>query len=207
MRPVAKTSWIAFLLIPFVLVIMGLRPDPDAKVGSAAPDFTLVDTEGTEHTLSDYQGQYVVLEWLNYDCPFVDKHYSSGNMQALQEQYRDQDVVWLSVVSSAPGKQGYFEPDVMNQRTAAHDGQQTAVLMDSEGEVGRQYGAMTTPQMYVISPEGTLLYNGAIDDKPTTSTADVEGATNYVVAALDEAMSGQEVTTSTTQPYGCSVKY
>lgn len=175
--------------------------------GAPAPDFTLVDTNGQEHTLSDYQGETVVLEWLNYDCPFVGKHYGGGNMQALQQRFTDEGVVWLAVVSSAPGTQGYFEPEAMNERTAAEGGRQSATLLDPTGEVGRLYDAKTTPQMFVINEEGTVVYNGAIDDRPTTDQADLATATNYVVPAIAAARAGQEADPSRTQPYGCSVKY
>ncbi|MGD2122220.1 MAG: thioredoxin family protein [Gemmatimonadota bacterium] len=179
----------------------------DPEIGAAAPAFTLPDTYGNEHSLSDYSGNWVILEWLNYGCPFVQKHYSSGNMQKLQEEYRDQGVIWFSVVSSAPGEQGYYEPSEMNAKNEENGNRATAVLLDPEGMVGRAYGAKTTPQMYVINPEGVLLYNGAIDDKPSSRLSDIEGAKNYLVQAMDEARSGQEVSQPTTQPYGCSVKY
>lgn len=175
--------------------------------GAPAPDFTLVDTRGTEHSLADFRGRTVVLEWLNYDCPFVGKHYGSGNMPALQERFTGEDVVWLSVVSSAPGEQGHFEPAAMDARTAAEGGRPTAVLLDPTGRVGRLYDAQTTPHMFVIDADGTVVYNGAIDDKPTTDQADVETAQNYVVPAIAAAAAGQLADPSRTQPYGCSVKY
>jgi peroxiredoxin len=179
----------------------------DPTIGDPAPAFTLPDTYGTEHPLESYKGKWVVLEWLNYGCPYVGKHYNSGNMPTLQETFREKGVVWLSIVSSAPGKQGYYEPDAMNEQNEQRGNNATAVLLDSSGDVGRAYGARTTPQMVVIDPEGTLRYNGAIDDKPTTRLSDIEGAHNYLVAALDEAMAGQEVSQPRTQPYGCGVKY
>lgn len=175
--------------------------------GAPAPDFTLVDTNGEAHTLSAYQGQPVVLEWLNYDCPYVGKHYGGGNMQALQEQAIADGVVWLSVVSSAPGEQGYFEPAEMNARTEQEGGRQSAVLLDPSGEVGRMYEAKTSPHMFVIDADGQVVYNGAIDDRPTTDQADLEGATNYVVPAIAAAQSGESADPASTQPYGCSVKY
>ena len=175
--------------------------------GALAPDFTLVDTNGEEHTLSSLRGQTVVLEWLNYDCPYVGKHYGGGNMQALQQQAANDGVVWLSVVSSAPGEQGYFEPAQMNARTQEEGGLQSAVLLDPTGEVGRSYDAKTSPHMFVIDAEGRVVYNGAIDDRPTTDLADLEGATNYVVPAISAAQAGWPADPATTQPYGCSVKY
>lgn len=193
------------------LVVAALAPASaqltNPEIGQAAPSFTLPDTHGKEHSLSDYQGQWVVLEWLNYGCPFVQKHYNSGNMQSLQSRYRGQGVVWFSVVSSAPGKQGYYEPDEMNTMNQEKGNQATAVLLDPEGTVGKKYGARTTPQMFLISPEGILLYDGAIDDRPSSDPASLEGATNYLVQAIDEAMAGKPVTLPVSQPYGCSVKY
>lgn len=179
----------------------------DVQPGALAPNFTLTATDGTEYALADLRGQTVVLEWLNYDCPYVGKHYGGDNMQTLQEQYTGQDVVWLSVVSSAPGEQGYFEPAEMDARTAQEGGQQTAVLMDPSGEVGRLYGAKTTPHMFVISPEGTVVYNGAIDDRPTAEMESLEGATNYLVSAMEALDAGREADPDRTVPYGCSVKY
>ena len=179
----------------------------DPAIGAPAPTFTLPDTYGNQHVLGDYRGQWVVLEWLNYGCPYVQKHYKSQNMQDLQAKYREDGVVWLAVVSSAPGKQGYYPPDEMNVQNEAHNNKASAVLLDPDGDVGKAYGARTTPQMVVIDPQGTLLYNGAIDDRPTARLADIDGAHNYLVAALDEAMAGRAVSVPRTQPYGCSVKY
>ena len=178
-------------------------PEP----GNRAPDFTLVDTDGTSHTLSQYAGQVVVLEWLNYDCPFVGKHYGGGNMQALQAQAEEDGVVWLSVVSSAPGEQGHASPDSMNARTEAEGGRQRAVLLDESGDVGRLYDAKTTPQMVVIDERGVVVYNGAIDDTPSTDLADLETAENYLTPALAATLAGQPVELERTTPYGCSVKY
>lgn len=179
----------------------------EAQVGQSAPEFTLQAADGETHSLSDFEGKYVVLEWLNFGCPFVQKHYESGNMQQLQETYTEKDVVWLSIVSSAEGKQGYYPPAEMVAQKEKHNGNMTAILMDSSGDVGQAYGAQVTPHMYLINPEGQLVYKGGIDDKPTTDTADIEGATNYVVMALEQAMSGEEVEVKTAEPYGCTVKY
>ncbi len=179
----------------------------DPEIRAPAPAFTLPDTEGGEHSLTDYAGEWVVLEWLNYGCPFVQKHYGSGNMQKLQAEYGQKGVIWLSVVSSAPGEQGYYVASEMAAMNEANGNQAEAVLLDPEGNVGRAYGARTTPQMYVIDPEGTLLYNGAIDDRPSSRLSDIDGAHNYLVQALSEAMAGNPVSQPTTQPYGCSVKY
>lgn len=185
----------------------GSLAQAQATVGEPAPNFTLPDTDGEEHSLDEYEGKYVVLEWLNFGCPFVGKHYGSGNMQQLQETYTDKGVVWLSIVSSAEGKQGYYPPEEMKTQKEKHNGNMSAILLDPSGEVGKAYGAKVTPHMYVISPEGELLYKGGIDDKPTTDEADIEGAENYVRNALDQAMNGEEVDPKTAQPYGCTVKY
>jgi peroxiredoxin len=195
----------------FAVLLIGLAPSDvlaqEATVNQQAPNFTLTAADGDTHSLSDFEGKYVVLEWLNYGCPFVQKHYESGNMQQLQKTYTEKDVVWLSIVSSAEGKQGYYPPNEMLEQKKKHDGEMTAILMDTSGEVGRTYGAQVTPHMYVINPEGQLIYKGGIDDKPTTDTADIDGATNYVQLALDQAMSGEEVKVQTARPYGCTVKY
>ena len=178
-----------------------------AKSGDAAPAFALKDSNGKEHSLAQYKGKTVVLEWLNHGCPYVVKHYSSGNMQKLQKQYTDKGVVWLSVISSAPGKQGASSSEEANKAIEEHKAAPTAVLFDSDGEVGKAYGAKTTPHMFVINPAGKLAYNGAIDDKPTTELEDVPTAKNYVVAAIDETMAGKPVKMASSKPYGCSVKY
>ena len=175
--------------------------------GAMAPAFTLTAADGTSHTLADYRGQTVVLEWLNYDCPYVGKHYSSGTMQALQTDAAEDEVVWLSVVSSAPGEQGHFEPAQMMDRTATEGGRQLAVLLDPDGTVGRAYEAKTTPHMFVIDADGRVVYNGAIDDRPTSDVADLAGATAYVPMALSAASRGRAADPAATQPYGCSVKY
>lgn len=176
-------------------------------VGQPAPDFTLPDGSGATHSLSDYKGKTVVLEWFNPGCPFVKKHYGSGNMQNLQKQATDDGVVWLSICSSAPGKQGYMEG-----KDAVSTGQQlgmhsTALLLDPEGKVGRMYEARTTPEMYVINKDGVLVYKGAIDDQPTPDPASLQGAKNYVAATLEAVKSGKPVSPAETKSYGCSVKY
>ena len=179
----------------------------EPPVGSPAPAFTLTDTNGKQHNLADYKGKYVVLEWVNLGCPFVKKHYESGNMQAVQKKAVGKGAVWLSVNSSAKWKQGNMSPAAWNDEIADRKLASTAVLLDESGEVGKTYGAKTTPHMYVVNPAGILIYKGAIDDKPTTNQADIAGARNYVLAALDESMAGKPVSTASTQSYGCSVKY
>lgn len=179
----------------------------EPAVGSPAPALTLTDTRGKQHNLADYKGKYVVLEWVNFGCPFVKKHYESGNMQSTQKKAVDKGVVWLSVCSSAEGKQGHMEAAEWNQQITARKLASTAVLIDESGAVGKTYGAKTTPHMYIVNPAGVLVYKGAIDDKPSTNKDDIPGARNHVLAALDESMAGKPVSTASTTPYGCSVKY
>ncbi len=177
------------------------------QVGQNAPDFSLKDTNGKTQKLSSYRGKYVVLEWYQPDCPFVRKHYGSGNMQKLQKEYTAKGVVWLSIDSSAPGQEGNYDAAKLNAFAARDGAARTALMIDSDGKVGHLYGAKTTPDMYVIDPSGKLIYQGAIDNKRSTDVADVNTATNYVEAALDAALSGKSVATAATAPYGCSVKY
>lgn len=178
-----------------------------AKVGAAAPAFEANDSRGASRSLASLAGSYVVLEWINHDCPFVRKHYSSGNMQALQKKYTERGVVWLSIASSAPGKQGHLGPDAWNAISAEKGSHATAVLLDPDGTIGRAYGARTTPQIAIIDPKGVLIYTGAIDDTPSADVDDIATARNHVAAALDEALAGKSVSVATSQPYGCSVKY
>ena len=180
----------------------------NATPGESAPAFSVIDAAGKSHKLDDYKGQWLVLEWFNKDCPYVKKHYGSGNMQGLQEKYTDKDVKWLTVISSAEGKQGYLEPK--EAETVAKDHKLAAsapFLLDASGDMGRAYGAKTTPHMYVINPEGKLVYAGAIDDNDSSNPAVIPDSQNYVVAALDAALTGKEIAQPATRPYGCSVKY
>ena len=178
-----------------------------ARVGEAAPDFTATDSNGEVHKLSEYQGKYVVLEWTNRGCPYTQKHYSSGNMQRLQREWTGRGIIWLTVASSAPGKQGYVTASEENAYLKQANAAPTAVLLDPAGTLGHLYDAKTTPDIFIISPKGTLIYSGAIDDRPSTDVADVNGAKNYVSLALDEATADKPVSNPTTRPYGCSVKY
>lgn len=177
------------------------------EVGKPAPDFTLKDTAGKEHSLSDFKGKVVVLEWVNHGCPFVVKHYSGGNMQQLQKDATGQGAVWLTICSSAPGKQGHMSAEDAAKKKQEVGSNATAYLLDEDGKVGQLYGAKVTPEMYVINSEGVLVYHGAIDDKKSTDVADIEGAKNYVTAALKEVFAGKPVSTPTSTAYGCSVKY
>jgi peroxiredoxin len=176
-------------------------------VGSAAPDFSLPDAKGSTHSLSQYKGKYVVLEWFNPECPYVKKHYGSSNMQKLQQEYTAKGVVWLTIDSNAPGTEGNITPEQAQKITASWKTHQTALLLDPEGEVGRAYGAKNTPNMVIINSDGKIAYEGAIDSKNSISAADIPSSTNYVKAALDESLAGKPVSNPITRPYGCSVKY
>jgi hypothetical protein len=177
------------------------------EVGKAAPDFTLTDTNGTSHNLSDFKGKFVVLEWVNHGCPFVKKFYAPGKMQEWQAAYTGKDVVWLSICSSAPGKQGHMNAADWNTKIEAVGSKSSAVLIDEDGTVGKLYAAKTTPHMFVINPAGGLIYAGAIDSVKSASSDDIADATNYVDQALTEAMAGNAVSTPTSTAYGCGVKY
>lgn len=177
------------------------------QIGKPAPAFTAVDSNGKQHSLGDYKGKTVILEWTNHGCPYVQKHYDTGNMQALQKETAADGAVWLTLISSAPGKQGYVSGEKANELTEKRGAAPTAVLFDPTGKIGKSYGAKATPHMYIIDAEGTLRYMGAIDDKPTTDKKSVEGATNYVKVALSELKAGKAVSTPVTKAYGCSVKY
>lgn len=177
------------------------------EIGSKAPEFSLVDTNGKTHALADFKGKTVVLEWTNFGCPFVVKHYGSNNMQALQKKWTKQGVIWLSICSSAKGKEGNMSVDDWNKAIANKKAASTAFLLDESGTVGKQYDAKTTPHMFVINSNGQLVYKGAIDDKPTYKQSDVKNAKNHVNAALEETSAGKSVSISATDPYGCSVKY
>jgi peroxiredoxin len=176
-------------------------------VGTTAPDFSLTDSKGKTQTVSQYKGKYVVLEWFNPECPFVKKHYGSGNMQKLQEEFTAKGVVWLSVDSSAPGLEGYLTAEQAEKKIAEWKTKQTALVLDPDGKAGRSYGAKNTPHMFVINPEGKIVYEGAIDSKATPNPSDIASSTNYVKVALEESMGGKTVSTANTKPYGCSVKY
>lgn len=177
------------------------------KIGAPAPAFSLPDSNGKTHSLAEYRGKTVILEWTNDLCPFVGKHYGTGNMQALQRETTGKGMIWLSVISSAPGTQGYVQGPEANKLTKDRQAAPTAVLLDPAGKVGRSYDARTTPHMYIIDAKGALVYMGGIDDKPTTDWDDVKTAKNYVRAALDDMAKGKPVADAVTRPYGCTVKY
>ncbi len=196
-------KWIGWIVAAGLACGTALALEP----GDAAPEFTLTDTAGKEVSLADYQGKIVVLEWLNYGCPFVKKHYDSGNLPSLQKRYTAKDVVWLSINSSAEGKQGYMPGQELAEASEKRGNKATAILLDTDGKVGKAYGARTTPHMYVIGKDGRLAYMGALDDKPTTDQSDLGEATNYVAAAVDALMAGGGVEVTKVKPYGCGVKY
>lgn len=192
----------------FALMLLLVLPVVAAvRVGEPAPNFTATDSYGHPHTLAEYKGKYVVLEWHNRECPYTKKHYDSGNLQKLQKLWTGKGVVWFTVISSAPGQQGYVTAADENDYVKRTGATPTAVLLDPSGDLGHLYGAKTTPHMFVINPQGQLIYDGAIDNKPTTEQSDIAGATNYVTAALEESMAGKPVAVKASQPYGCSVKY
>ncbi len=177
------------------------------RPGTAAPDFTVIDTSGKPVSLSSFKGKLVVLEWTNHDCPYVRKHYGTGTMQQLQRDATADGVVWLSVISSARGQQGHVEALEADKLTADRKAAPTAVLLDTDGKVGRLYGASTTPHMFIIDRAGALAYMGGIDDKPSSSPDTIKTARPYVREALAALRDGKPAATTSTRPYGCSVKY
>lgn len=179
----------------------------NVSAGQAAPDFSLTDIAGKAHKLAAYKGKYVVLEWFNSECPFVQKHYESGNMQSLQDRYGRQGVVWLTINSTNPGSSNYRDPAKSQELVRQWKMKTAALMLDEDGKVGRLFGATATPHMWVIEPGGKVIYAGAIDDKATFRTADVPGARNFAAAALDESMAGKKVTVAAAPAYGCSIKY
>ncbi len=193
-----------------VISALAIAAPATAKIatGSNVGDMTVTDSNGVVHNLSDFAGKKVVLEWTNHGCPYVKKHYVTGNMQKTQKlATADDDTVWLSIISSAPGKQGYVSGTEANALTTSRDAAPTAVLLDPSGEAGRKFSAKTTPHMFIIDEAQTLVYQGAIDDNRSARPAAVNGAKNYVTAALSDLKSGVKVAESDTAPYGCSVKY
>lgn len=178
-----------------------------ASVDNKAPNFSLMDYNDKIVSLSDFKGKYVVLEWINFDCPFVKKHYESNNMQTIQKTYTDLDVVWLSICSSAPGKQGNFSKAEIKKKIKENNAKMTYYLIDEDGKVGKMYGAKTTPHIFVINPEQIMIYAGGIDDITSSNKDDIEKANNYVVEVLTASMNNQPIKNKTSKPYGCSVKY
>jgi len=177
------------------------------EIGKPAPDFKAKNTKGEEVALSTLKGKVVVLEWANFECPFSNKHYTSGNIPKLQESYAGKEVVWLTVNSSAEGKQGFLDPSKAQESVDAKGSKATHYLLDPSGQVGKAYDAKVTPHLFIINKEGTLVYNGAIDSLGTSEVADIEKADKLFVKALDSVIAGQPVENAKNQPYGCSVKY
>jgi len=195
------------LPLPVLALALNLSAFAAVEPGETAPDFTLKDSKGNSQKLSSFSGKFVVLEWMNPECPFVKKHYSTGNMQSLQKEYTAKGIVWLSIISSAPGKQGYCTGPQAEANTKDQKAFPTAVLLDPSGEVGQLYGAKTTPHMFVINPEGKLIYMGAIDSIRSANSSDCAKADNYVRQTLNAALAGKPVPNPETKSYGCSVKY
>ncbi len=175
-------------------------------VGATAPSFDTRDSNGKSVRLEDYRGKYVVLEWSNFGCPYVQAHYNSGHMQALQKKYTEKGVVWLTIFSSAEGQQGYYQPAELT-KLGAEKKMSSKLIPDADGTLGQLYGAKNTPTMFVINPSGHIIYMGGIDNHPTTDAGEVAGSTNYVATALDEALAGKSVTTPKARPYGCGIHY
>jgi hypothetical protein len=222
-RRFRKLRIFAIIAVPVLLLgVIGARrfiaihEDPATlpdllPVGSAAPAFTAVDTRGASHSLAGYAGKWVVLEWFNHGCPYTKKHYALvngvGNSQAMQKEYTKRGVIWLSVVSSGPGRQGYMSAEKADDVARDKGAAPTAIIRDTTGVLGRLYGARNTPQYAIVDPEGVLRYAGAIDDRNSSSVDAIAGATNYVRAALDSGLAGRPIAIAQTQPYGCEVKY
>jgi len=192
-----------------IAIAAGLVATAQAAVspGVTAPDFTLGAVDGSSVRLSQFRGKYVVLEWFNSECPFVQKHYNSGNMQRLQSTFTSKGIVWLAINSTNPQHSNYRDAKRSRQIMSDWKATPSSLLLDPDGKVGRAYGARTTPHMYIVDPAGKLVYMGGIDDKPSFNARDIAGAKNYVVAALDELLAGQAVSANDTRPYGCSIKY
>ncbi len=195
------------LVASATLALSATAAQAAVTIGQTAPDFSVADVAGKELKLSDLKGKVVVLEWTNHGCPFVVKHYKSGNMQKVQADAKAKGAVWISINSSAKGKQGYTDSkqalDIAKEQKSVAD----HIVLDPSGAIGKSYEAKTTPHMFVIGKDGKIGYMGAIDDKPSADTADIKGAKNYVTAAVAELIDGKAVTLANTKPYGCGVKY
>jgi len=200
-------SVLGLVMAATTALLLSLSANARVKVDAPAPTFSLTNSMGQVVSLEDYKGKYVILEWTNHLCPYVVKHYSSDNMQSLQRKYTQEDVVWLSIISSAEGKQGYVKADKANELTETRNASPSHVLFDTTGEVGKQYSAKTTPHMYIIDPSGELKYAGGIDSIKSANPADIEKADNFVELAMTSLLAGQEVEKKLTPPYGCSIKY
>ena len=196
-----------FQMTFIILALYSCGSGATLRIGEPAPAFEGIDSNGKVHRLADYRGKTVVLEWTNHDCPFVRKHYSAGNMQDQQRLAATQGIIWLSIISSAPGKQGHVSPGEADELTRSRKAQPHAVILDTEGKIGRSYNAKTTPHMYIIDAAGKLVYMGGIDSITSSNPDDIPRATQHVNVALQEMAAGKPVSTAVTKPYGCSVKY
>ncbi|HEU5047792.1 MAG TPA: redoxin domain-containing protein [Rickettsiales bacterium] len=203
MRSAVRNILISLIIAGMSSVAIAAELTP----GQDAPDFTAKATDGTKVKLSSLKGKIVVLDWANYGCPFDHMHYSSGNLPTLQEKYTQKGIVWLSVMSSAPGKQGYFTQDQFKQQNTENHNHATHVLMDADGKIGHLYGAKTTPHIFVIDPQGKLAYEGAIDSVPSTDPASLAKATPFAANAIDAVLAGQKPNPDFSPSYGCSIKY
>ena len=202
-RAMLRTTVLSAILLGAVAAPALAAP----TVGQPAPSFVAVDSKGKQHKLDDFKGKVVVLEWTNHECPYVKKHYSSSNMQNLQKQAKQAGVVWLSVISSAPGEQGHVDGAKADELVASRSASPTAVLLDPQGAIGKSYDARTTPHMYVIDAKGVLRYAGGIDSIPSTKPADIEKADPFFKTAMEAVVKGENVAQAVTRPYGCGVKY
>jgi peroxiredoxin len=198
-----KRVWLGLLLGAFAASNIAIALPPD----SMAPDFKGVDSNGVQHSLSDYRGKFVVLEWANRGCPYEQKHYLSGNMESLQKQWTAKGIVWLSILSDGPGQQGYVTPAQENDYLKTMHASPTAALLDPAGAIGHLYQARTTPHIFVVGPTGKIVYQGAIDNQPTPDPSSLKGADNYLNDALNAAMAGKPVAIASTKPYGCAVHF
>jgi hypothetical protein len=207
MMPLTRREALAALGATAAGVVQMPAAEAAVQTGRPAPDFSVTDTKGVRHALSAYRGKIVILEWTNHECPYTAKHYATGNMQALQASATGSGAIWLSVISSRPGSQGYVAAAEADRLTASRNATPTGVVLDPGGQLGRLYGASTTPHMFIIGAAGLLVYMGAIDDRPVADRASVKSAHNYVRDALEAMAAGRPVTPASTRPYGCSVKY
>lgn len=203
---IIKLRYIKYWLFAIVS-LSSLAVSAGVKVDKVAPNFQLTNSQGEAVSLSDFSGKHVILEWTNHLCPYVQKHYDSDNMQSLQRKYTEQEVVWLSIISSAPGKQGHVTPAKAEQLSKSRNAAPSHILFDESGQIGKLYGAKTTPHMYIIDPKGTLRYAGAIDSIKSANPADIAKATNYVEASMRSLTKGEKIDKKLTPPYGCSIKY
>ncbi len=206
MKAMTRQTFIAGLALAGLASAAPALAQGAPRIGAAAPAFSVVDADGKPQKLADYAGKTVVLEWTNDECPYVRKHYNSATMQQLQKDMAKDGVVWLSVISSPPGEQGYADGPRAKELTKSRDAAPAAVLLDPKGAMGRAYGAQTTPHMYIINPQGTLVYAGAIDDKPSASASSLNGAKSYVRQAIAELKAGKPVSEASTKAYGCAIK-